>query len=86
MPIISVFYGMTIKVYQGDHNPPHVHVSYGEYSALVDIHSGKLLAGSLPPRSLKMLREWLKANQAEILKAWDSACQFKTPKKVRPLA
>jgi len=33
MPVISRFYGMVIKMYflAAEHNPPHIHVVYGEY-------------------------------------------------------
>ncbi len=29
MPIVSAFYGMLIRIYHADHNPPHFHVQYG---------------------------------------------------------
>ena len=33
MPIIARFYGMVVKMYYlaSEHNPPHIHVIYGEY-------------------------------------------------------
>jgi hypothetical protein len=33
MLVISRFFGMIIKMYfrQSEHNPPHIHVIYGEY-------------------------------------------------------
>ena len=39
MPTISNFYGMTIKIYflGKEHNPPHIHVIYGEYTAAINI-------------------------------------------------
>ena len=30
MPEISRFYGIVIKMYFGDHQPPHFHAEYGE--------------------------------------------------------
>jgi len=30
MPEISRFYGIIIKMYYDDHNPPHFHVEYGK--------------------------------------------------------
>ncbi len=85
MPVISAFYGITIKVFQGDHNPPHFHVYYGEFRAQIDIANGRVIAGSLPPRSLKLVREWLKLRRKELLKAWAVAEQFGTPKRIKPL-
>lgn len=36
MPEITRFYGMIIKMYfqQKEHNPPHIHVIYGNYMGL----------------------------------------------------
>ena len=37
MPVIARFFGITIKMYlrQKEHNPPHIHAIYGDYSGLV---------------------------------------------------
>lgn len=39
MPEISRFFGIIIKMYFGDHLPPHSHAEYGEYKAVIDIHT-----------------------------------------------
>lgn len=44
MPEISRFYGIIIKMYFGDHNPPHFHVEYEGYEALISIHTSGLIA------------------------------------------
>lgn len=85
MPVISAFYGIMIKIFHGDHNPPHIHVYYGEFRAQVEIMTGRVLAGKLPPRSLKLVQEWLKLRRAQVLIAWEVAEQFGTPKRVKPL-
>ena len=85
MPVISAFYGITVKIFQGDHNPPHIHVSYGEFKALVDINTGRIIAGDLPFRSHKLVKEWLKLRRVDVLRAWEVAEKFGTPKRIRPL-
>jgi hypothetical protein len=37
MPEISRFFGISIKMFFGDHLPPHFHADYGEHNALIDI-------------------------------------------------
>ncbi len=39
MPELSRFYGIVIKMYFGDHNPPHFHAEYGRFEAVVGIES-----------------------------------------------
>jgi len=57
MPILSTFFGIIVRVYHDDHEPPHVHVQYGEFEAIVEISTGRVLAGRLPPRVRRILAE-----------------------------
>lgn len=52
MPSISSFYGIIIYMYFNEHNPPHFHVIYNEYKAVISINDGAI-TGSLPRRALK---------------------------------
>ena len=45
-------------MYMDDHNPPHFHVKYQEYEAIVTIEDG-IVTGSLPRRALRLIYEWL---------------------------
>ena len=31
MPILAAFFGMMIRVFHADHEPPHIHVQYVEF-------------------------------------------------------
>ncbi len=61
MPVLSRFYGIIIRMYfqQAEQNPPHIHALYGDDMAEVDIKTGEIIEGSLPPRALAMVREWI---------------------------
>lgn len=48
MPIISMFYGIIIRMYLLDskhHNMPHIHAKYGEFEASIGIEEADVLAG-----------------------------------------
>lgn len=85
MPIIAAFLGMLIRVFHSDHPPPHIHVEYGEFGAIVEIQTGRILKGKLPPRVLRLLREWLKGKRKEILAAWKEAQEHKIPRKIKAI-
>ncbi|MBR6152152.1 MAG: DUF4160 domain-containing protein [Lachnospiraceae bacterium] len=74
MPVISRFYGVTIKMYfrQSEHNPPHIHAIYGEYIGAVDIQTGELMEGDLPRRALKMVQEWTQEHKDDLLQIWNT--------------
>ncbi len=59
MPVLSRFYGIIIRMYfqQSEHTPPHIHALYGEDMAAVNIHTGEVLEGYLPPKALSMVQE-----------------------------
>ena len=51
MPILSMFYGIVVRMYFFDdkqHHVPHVHAEYSGREAVFSIVSGELLAGELP--------------------------------------
>ena len=74
MPEISRFYGMIVKMYfqQREHNPPHVHVLYGDYMGAIEIETLKMSEGDLPPKALAMVREWITENRDELLEMWET--------------
>jgi hypothetical protein len=48
MPILSMFYGIIIRMYYADnrqHHIPHIHAEYGDDKAVFGIANGKLLTG-----------------------------------------
>ncbi len=43
MPVISFFFGISIRMYHNDDEPPHVHAEYQGFEAFVAIESGQVL-------------------------------------------
>jgi hypothetical protein len=79
MPEVARFYGIVIKVFFGDHSPPHFHAIYGEYNALVNIDSLEVFEGDLPNRAEKLVLEWAILYQKELLQMWHSQEFHKLP-------
>ena len=84
MPEISRFYGIIIYMYMSEHNPPHFHVWYENYKAIISIKDG-IITGSLPRRALNLVYEWLDIHKDELLKNWNRFAHFETPQKIEPL-
>lgn len=66
MPTISRFFGIVVQMYDLDHNPPHFHVSYNEYTAIIDIEGLWILQGKLPPRVHSLVIEWANIHKQEL--------------------
>ena len=71
MPRISAFYGIVVWMYWKDHNPPHIHATYGEAEILINITDFSIYAGSLPNRAFGLLMEWVSMHHVELLDNWE---------------
>lgn len=73
MPEISRFFGIVIRMFFSDHDPPHFHAVYGEWEALVEIETLALYRGELPRRALAMVVEWAALHRDELWRDWELA-------------
>jgi hypothetical protein len=85
MPEISRFFGIIIRMFFGDHPPPHFHARYGKHKAKVGIESLTVLSGSLPPRAMGLVIEWAALHPAELRTAWELAVQSQPVQPIEPL-
>jgi hypothetical protein len=74
MPEISRFFGIVIKMFFDDHNPPHFHAEYGGEVALIEIRKLSVFSGYLPPRVMGLVIEWATIHQEELFSDWERAC------------
>ncbi|HEX4796477.1 MAG TPA: DUF4160 domain-containing protein [Humisphaera sp.] len=73
MPEISRFFGIVIRMYYNDHQPPHFHAAYSSDEAVVRFDPVGLLHGGLSPRSLSMVVEWAVLHETELIENWRRA-------------
>ena len=85
MPEVSRFYGIVIRIFFGDHPPPHFHALYGEHTAKVNINTLGVFGGRLPARAAGLVIEWATLHQAELLEAFERASNLQPPGKIDPL-
>ncbi len=85
MPEISRFFGISIKMFYGDHLPPYFHAWYGGHKAAVDIQTLVVIEGYMPPRALGMVIEWASQHQAELRDLWERAANNLSLYTVPPL-
>lgn len=87
MPEISRFLGMIIKMFFDDHNPPHFHVEFQEYRAIINIKTADIMEGYLPPKQLKSIQLWTSIHEEELLENFiNLGKDFKSWNKIEPLA
>jgi hypothetical protein len=87
MPTISMFFGIIIRMYcsPGELNPPHIHAYYQKHMAIIDIRSGEITEGKLPPRQTKLVLAWAEIHREELMADWELASKGELPFPIEPL-
>jgi hypothetical protein len=85
MPELSRFFGIVVRMYYDDHNPPHVHIEYQDDKALLDFH-GNVIRGELRSRTaLRLAREWIDLHVTELEQDWALVRAGRELNKIEPL-
>lgn len=84
MPTISMFFGILIRMYYEDHNPPHIHALYGDDQACYTF-DGEILEGSLPKKQHKLVQAWIEIHKEELQANWKLASDGEQVFKIDPL-
>lgn len=71
MPTIATFFGIVVTMYRREHPPPHVHASYQGFEALIDIQTGGIIGGHIPPAAARIMKEWVEYRHKELLENWE---------------
>ena len=72
MPVLSIFYGIIIKMYKensGQHNRPHVHAEYSGDEVAVAL-DGEILDGEIPRAKMKLLDAWMELHREDLEANW----------------
>jgi hypothetical protein len=72
-------------MYFGDHNPPHFHAIYQNFTAEYNINTLIVIRGELPPRAHALVLEWASLHREELLEDWRLASEMLEVKKIDPL-
>ena len=85
MPRISSFHGIVIAMYYKEHGRPHFHARYAEHDASIAIDDLGVLQGSLPQRSMALVREWARFHREELEVNWERARREQPLLSIEPL-
>ena len=85
MPEISRFFGIIIRMFFDEHNPPHFHAEYQGNKAVFDF-DGNMTQGDLHSiTARKLVRDWVDLHADELMEDWELARNDKEIKKIDPL-
>lgn len=88
MPILSVFYGLVIRMYAengGKHHTPHIHVVYQGEEYEFDFDGNELNNRELVRSKKKILDAWLVIHRDDLMANWDLLSSGEQCFKIEPL-
>ena len=75
MPEICRFFGIIIRMFFDEHDPPHFHAEYQGQRSLFDF-DGNMLKGNMKSNTAKkLIQEWALLHREELKGNWDKAVQ-----------
>ena len=72
MPVLSIFFGIIVRMYReqgGQHNMPHLHAEYSGEEVVFAL-DGTVLEGSFPKNKMKLLQAWMEIHHDDLEANW----------------
>ncbi len=87
MPTLSMFFGIIIRMFYApkEHNPPHIHVYYQEFKAVIGVADGNVIDGEIPMKQMRMVLAWIEIHREELLADWKLCQNGEKPFSIEPL-
>ncbi len=87
MPILSLFYGIIVRMYMemgGKHHNSHIHAEYSGHKIVIAL-DGEILEGEFPPKQLKLLLAWIVLREDDLKANWELISGGEQIFKIEPL-
>ncbi len=84
MPTISMFYGIVIRMYWKDHEPPHFHAEYQGHRATYSL-DGERREGNMPNKQDRLISAWALLHADELMANWELSKNNEQPYRIDPL-
>ena len=85
MPIISIFFGIIVRMFYRDHEPAHFHAEHQGQQGKFDFN-GEMTVGNIQSATaLRLIREWTVLHRSELQVNWDRMKTGQPLNRIEPL-
>jgi hypothetical protein len=85
VPVISVFFGIVIRMFHREHGVAHFHAEYQGQQATFTF-DGNILSGSIRSRTaVRLIEEWATLHRSELEANWNRVKAREALEKIEPL-
>jgi hypothetical protein len=85
MPFVSMFFGIIIRMFYNDHNPPHFHAEYQGSEGEFDFNGNPIEGNIKSKTALKLIKEWAMLRRKDLEQNWQNISTKSTINKIEPL-
>lgn len=80
-----MFFGILIRMFYNDHEPPHFHAEYQGQRGKFDV-AGEMVVGNIVSRTaLRLIKEWASLHRREIEENWERMKAGRSLERIAPL-
>ena len=73
MPVVSVFFGIVIRMYYREHGPAHFHAEYADRVGTFDFDGDPITGDLRSRRAKRLVRLWARRERARLEENWRRA-------------
>jgi hypothetical protein len=85
VPIISVFFGIVVRMFYKEHEPAHFHAEYQGQQGKFDL-DGHLIVGNVQSgTALRLVSEWASLHRRELELNWEKMKAGRPLDRIQPL-
>ena len=85
MPYVSMFFGIIIRMFFSEHNPPRFHAEYQGTEGIFNFE-GTMLQGNIKSAiALRLIKEWSVLRKRELEENWKNISEKVGINKIEPL-
>jgi len=85
MPVISAFYGIVIRMFYQEHDPPHFHAEHQGDQATFSLKGDSLAGGIRSARARRSIQQWASLHRSELETNWERLKAGRPLERIEPL-
>jgi hypothetical protein len=85
MPVISIFFGIVIRMYYKEHEPRHFHAEHQSQHAKFDFAGHPIAGNIISKNALDLIRQWAELNRPALDANWSKIKSGQPLDRIPPL-
>ena len=85
MPIISVFFGIVVRMFYKEHEPAHFHAEYQGQQGKFNLDGERIVGSVRSKTARRLIREWALLHRPELEAKWKRMKRGRPLERVEPL-